>query len=825
MIKKRYFSGAAASALVAVLGAPASAQDGPSSNEENQMEMDLVVVTGEKQNRSLQDTVTSVDVTTSEDIKRLNIVDLEDALRRVGNAGFVTTGSGRNEQFSIRGVQSQGVTGGSNTPVSTLYIDGAVVPNQAAGAAISNAWDVAQIEVLRGAQSTVQGRNSLIGAIYVETQDPTDEFDWAGRATYATEDTIELSAAFGGPIIKDQLAFRLAGQYTESDGFIERPDGANGDAENTALIRGKLRFTPTALPGLEWNLTGIYLDETDGSSLVSAANPDERIQLLDVQTVTDRELALFSSELNWELTPSIDLVSLTTYSTLKTDEIADFDGLPAIDVPTPASRIDEREQEDFQQEFRLLFDIGRFDGLVGLLYANRENDDRTVASQSFSVPGVNLGLFGLNGVFQTATQAATIGIAPPNGITLGVPAGAPQLLNDPLVFGDFLPLQSDFVFNPEFDTFAAFTEINVDITNRLKITGGLRYEREKADFGAEQTNILLEDTDQLAVADGNPGLLPAVTTSLITEFTPLIGANNAAVAAAEAAQNIVSVYPAFAQGAVGILAGPNFFVPIALDESQSFDVVLPKGVVTYDFTDNVSLSFSAQRAYRPGGIGINPVRGEAFIFDEERSWNYEIAFRSQTPDGRFRFNANAFLIDWEDQQLEVTLSPTPQDTAVVNAGESLLYGIEANIDYQLTENWALFAAIGVLDTDIRADERPEVIADPSLSLEGNEFPFAPNYTVTIGADFAYDFGLSGTIDVNLADNSEPLLPNGQGFPANDPRSIVNFRLGYEVFDNTDIFVFGSNIFDDTYLANAAAAGGSVVVGEPQVFGFGLQFRR
>ena len=184
----------------------ATAQDSDVETE-SEARQETIVVTGEKQGRSLQDTVASVDVTTAEDIEALNIVDLEDVLRRVGNAGFVTTGSGRNEQFTLRGVQSQGVTGGTNTPVSTLYIDGAVVPNQAAGAAISNAWDVQQVEVLRGAQSTVQGRNSLIGAIVVNTVDPTDEFDWAARATYANETTYELSGAIGGPIVEDQVGF------------------------------------------------------------------------------------------------------------------------------------------------------------------------------------------------------------------------------------------------------------------------------------------------------------------------------------------------------------------------------------------------------------------------------------------------------------------------------------------------------------------------------------------------------------------------------------------------------------------------------------------
>ncbi|MEM1035891.1 MAG: TonB-dependent receptor [Pseudomonadota bacterium] len=808
----------------ALITAPAFAQEAP---EEEEARQETIIVSGEKIERSLQDTVSSVDVTTAEDIEQLNIVDLEDVLRRVGNAGFVTTGSGRNEQFTLRGVQSQGVTGGTNTPVSTLYIDGAVVPNQAAGAAISNAWDVEQVEVLRGAQSTVQGRNSLIGAIIVNTKDPTDEFDWAARATYANENAYELSGAVGGPVIEDQLAFRLSGQYTESDGFIERLDGSNGDAEETTVLRGKLRFTPMAIPALQIDLTGIYSDETDGLALVDAADPDARIQTADVFTVTDRELNLFSANINYELNNTFDLVSLTTYSKLETDEVGDFDGAPALPVPFTAIRNDQREQEDLQQEFRLLFDTERFDGLVGALYAERSSDDNTRTQQSFPVPSVDLRALGLDSVYQQVSAGA---VAPFMGAAqslAGAPAGAPILLNDPLLFGNFLPIQSDFVFRPEFETFAVFGEGSFQVTPRLELTAGFRYEREEADYGAAQTNVLLEAGD-LAATDltaPSPALIASINTALFNNYVEQVGPVFAQQIADGAAPVIASFYPQFTQGAIQQLAGPNFFDPIELDESQSFEVFLPKFVGTYDFTDQVSLSFSAQQAYRPGGIGINPVRGSAYVFDEETSWNYELALRSQSADGRLTVNLNAFLIDWTDQQLEVTLSPTPQDTEVVNAGESELLGLEATIDYEVNDNWDVFASVGFLTTEITADDRPAAIADPTQSLVGNEFPFAPPHTATFGTSFRYPSGWSGSIDINFIGESEPLLPNGQGFGTNDAREILNARLGYDFSDSGSVFVFGSNILDETYVANAAAAGGSIVVGEPQVFGVGLSLRR
>ncbi|MEM9988470.1 MAG: TonB-dependent receptor, partial [Pseudomonadota bacterium] len=661
----------AAASLLALTATGALAQQGE----------DTIVVTGEKVFRSVQETTTSVDVVTSDEIDNLNIIDLEDALRRVGNAGFVTTGNGRNEQFTLRGVQSQGITGGTNTPVATLYIDGAVVPNQAAGAAISNAWDVAQIEVLRGAQSTVQGRNSLIGSIVVNTVDPTNDPDFDAQVRYGEYGTYDISAAGGGALVEDQLLIRLSGQYSESEGFVERPDGSNADEEETTLLRGKLLFTPTALPQFQAKFSAIYTDETDGSALVDSLNPSARIQSADVATVTERELNLYSLTLDYEVNDSIDLVSLTTYSSLKTDEVADFDGLGSFQTPLTPIREDVRDQTDFQQEFRLLFDTGRFSGLIGALYAERTADDRSDVVQVFptAVVDADLASLGLDTVYQQVTAGATMG-----AVSIGTPAGAPRLLSDPLIFGPSLSIGSDFVFQPEFETLALFGEVTFEATEKLDLTLGLRYEEEDASYGVQQTNSLLEADDLLAASTGNPGLVPAIEAATAAELAGIVGATQAGLIANGAAPVIASFYPDFAAGAILAVSGPNFFNPIDLDEDQSFEAFLPKFVVSYEVSDTTNVALSAQRAYRPGGLGINPVRNSIYAFDPEFSWNYEAAFRYLSADGRVRLNTNLFLIDWTDQQLEVALSATPQDTEVVNVGESQLYGLEAQLDVSVT---------------------------------------------------------------------------------------------------------------------------------------------
>ncbi|MEM6641270.1 MAG: Plug domain-containing protein, partial [Pseudomonadota bacterium] len=163
------------SALIVICGATAlsaGAQDADESNEERTVE--TVLVTGQKVNRDLQDTVDSVKVVTELDFVEKNIVDLIDVFDRTANVTSVNGAS-----FNIRGINSLNVSGGGSSDLATIYVDGSPLPRQASFAAPVDIWDVEQIEIFRGPQSTLQGRASLAGAILVNTADPT--FEWTGR--------------------------------------------------------------------------------------------------------------------------------------------------------------------------------------------------------------------------------------------------------------------------------------------------------------------------------------------------------------------------------------------------------------------------------------------------------------------------------------------------------------------------------------------------------------------------------------------------------------------------------------------------------------------
>jgi len=133
-----------------------------------------IIITGEKLSRRLQDTPTSVAVTSAQDIDDQNLRNFYDIAQRTAN---ITT-TFQNSGFTIRGIANTNVTGVGTSDLATVYLDGSPLPRVALSGPL-DLWDIDSVEILRGPQSTLQGRNALAGAVIIKTTDPSD--DWSGR--------------------------------------------------------------------------------------------------------------------------------------------------------------------------------------------------------------------------------------------------------------------------------------------------------------------------------------------------------------------------------------------------------------------------------------------------------------------------------------------------------------------------------------------------------------------------------------------------------------------------------------------------------------------
>ncbi|MEF2072689.1 TonB-dependent receptor [Consotaella aegiceratis] len=227
------------------------------------IELQTVVISGEKVERSLDDTASSVAVLSAEEIdKKVGNASVADAIEDIPNVVYGTTVG---QAPVIRGQDTQGPnTGtfaflGGTVPRATINVDGHYLGYDAFVFGSSSLWDVESIEVFRGPQTTSQGANAIAGAIIVKTKDPTFIPEATLQVQYGSDARLRTSLAASGPLT-DQLAARIALDYHRRDTYVDytNPAFTVGDTEQDLEdINGrvKLLWQPDALPGFEAKLT------------------------------------------------------------------------------------------------------------------------------------------------------------------------------------------------------------------------------------------------------------------------------------------------------------------------------------------------------------------------------------------------------------------------------------------------------------------------------------------------------------------------------------------------------------------------------------------
>ena len=271
--------------LIVLFGNPAAFAD-PVGRDPWQGVEQLEVV-GESNARDLLKAPESIVAFDETDIERFGINDVRDAFRLVPNTNSSPSYRGNNG-VTIRGINSEGVSGptGNLRPLASLVIDGATQSFAGLRRGARGLWDVDRVEIFRGPQSTLQGRNSLAGAILIQTNDPTYHWEGAARASVSNflhpnpssqePDIWDAAFALSGPVIDHQLAFRIAGEIQRDEHGIKATDPNPGDPSWGDLdrgeyqqIRGKLLFEPNALKGLRLEVSAAYTQDDPAVPLVT----------------------------------------------------------------------------------------------------------------------------------------------------------------------------------------------------------------------------------------------------------------------------------------------------------------------------------------------------------------------------------------------------------------------------------------------------------------------------------------------------------------------------------------------------------------------------
>ncbi|MEM6683415.1 MAG: TonB-dependent receptor [Pseudomonadota bacterium] len=680
---------------------------------------ETIIVTGTKQFLALQETYTSVSVLTQQQLDERAIYELDDILLRT--PGVTTANEGLSD-FAIRGVGSGGVRGDNTVGrTSNVYLDGAPITSEG-GQSAYNLWDVSQIEVLRGPQSTIQGRNALAGAIVIQTADPEYEFGARLRGLIAEDNTLQGSAMVTGPILADQIAFRIAADYREVDfNTLDIPTNTRQGVTEATTVRAKLLIEPTALDGLRLELGIQYVDFfTSGNNrrfdLPTVGSEPEGFDVFDRTTTrvgfVDNENIRYFAEAQYAFSPEWEMVTLVTYDDTQR-------ALSALPNAIFIDNSDVRTDEVFTVDSRIRFNYPNVRGWVGGYFYDdtlNSNVDATIDLNGANIPTM------------------------PAGVILN------QLTNRDI----------------KTENYAIYADVTVDLTDKLSLNFGARYDWESVSDTGNNGDLLFSDDSCMAGPPFITVLLPCDTL-------------------------LRSVFP----------------VSQGLFAEADYEAFLPRGSVVYLFDEDRSISFSVSRGYRAGGF--NPGSEVIEEFDPEFLTNYELAFRSQWFDRRLTVNTNIFYANYDDIQV---LQPTPLGftNEIINGAEAELYGAELSVSYKIMPALTIFADLALLETEFI--DFPFAVDGPDTrnplpgvegfaNLAGNSFAQAPGVSGAVGAN--YDDGrFFGSFVVNYSDGVFSDFTNLDA-DQTDRYFLTNARIGYK-FGKARISIFAENLFNEEFIS-------------------------
>lgn len=357
------------------------------AQDDSPFDLGELILRGDLQNKTLEDTQSSVAVETGEELERRGDKDVYDVIERTPG---VTATFGE-KGFAIRGID-QRATGGSALAVTT-QVDGVALPtNQATFFGPYSAWDIQQIEVYRGPQSTQQGRNALAGAVVIRTNDPEYEEEYRLRGEIGSRDFYRFAFVANTELVDDTLALRIAGVTQREDGFVDAPNlGIDTfDSRDLDDIRVKLRWNPN--DRFEAIASFAYTENFGGEDFVTAsAFPDRRINESNVQSFEGSEHRNFGLRLSYELDNGATIENeLNIYS---------HDYLRQEDFDFSAADLGFLRATGFsdvvENDLRYRFDTGSVNGVVGFFYTDIESDRPSflTTDAGFALSGTPNGIF------------------------------------------------------------------------------------------------------------------------------------------------------------------------------------------------------------------------------------------------------------------------------------------------------------------------------------------------------------------------------------------------------------------------------------------------
>lgn len=371
-----------------------------------------IVVTGERTERSLLETASSVVVFNGKQLAEQAGADrVDQILEMVPN---IQLGAG-DVAPAIRGQDSTGTLIGAHAflggtrPRATVQVDGRVLNFNEFVYGASSIWDVKQIEVFRGPQTTTQGRNAIAGAIFIETNDPTFEFEGAAQALMGNYATKQASLALSGPLLDEQLAARVAVDWRQHETWMnftvpDTYDGADRKDDDYGVARAKFLYTPKAVPELKVKVTYAHFDATNPQG-ETAVEPYEKRERPYNQAHWDTGADTLVLDAGYALFPALELSLTGSYADSQSERFS---------PPGRGTANVDADESSVEGLLRYNPLSGRVRGLFGLSYFSADQDEKSDLSAflgfgEFTDIQRSFGVFGQVTVDATSRLHLTLG--------------------------------------------------------------------------------------------------------------------------------------------------------------------------------------------------------------------------------------------------------------------------------------------------------------------------------------------------------------------------------------------------------------------------------
>ena len=807
-----------------------------------------VVVTARKRDESLQDVPIAITAFTEAMIDQAGIERPSDFISMIPNVTIVDTANVGDTQVSIRGIVS------TRDAESTFayVVDGVLSTNP--NSFNEELVDVQQIEVLKGPQGALYGRNAVAGAILVTTKEPTEELSGEVKVGAGNIGQQRIAGRIAGG--NETVRASLSGSYREHDGhFTNLLSGADDavDYLEDQTIRGRVIVTPndnlkldiragmSRVEGGAINFNAGFaipaFVEAFGSSNYNADVNDVPFRYafnVPGENEQDTEDFAIKADFGWG---DVDVTALVSYSNLEEYLLSDgtsatfygYELTPACQADratlnnAPAI-IDGAARDDlfggFFDPFGVFPPGTEFEGVYGPYtptacdgYQYQERNQEDLGGEIRFTSPQDQRLRWIAGLYAAQIERQVV-------VAYGADTGQ-GFLRQPYV-DPTGPNPTDLLFDDTFDTdvIALFGELAYDVSDTFELSLALRWDQEDRSVSNNVPNVTASGLNVNTFVDGV----------------------------------LQPINPGFAANPGGIP-----------DRSRTFDQLQPKLTARWSATDNLTAYASWGIGFRSGGFNNlgssallnfwfnagNGGPGEAVNaqlvvkdeYEKEVSNAFEVGVKTTWLDNRLRINAALFNTDVDDNQFfEFFAGPFGILRVVTTIDEMYIRGFEADFTWQATDVFSLYGGIGLLDSEIEQNvNRP-------LSV-GNDAPQAPSETFNLGAQF--DVPLSSAISLfaradvqhigdtwfhTLQGEETPTIwdafgliddPASQNFSQSkrDAHSTVNMRIGLEG-ERWSLTAWGRNITDENYLEEVIPApefGGSFLH-EAGLATYGLDFK-